>query len=610
MVYLTSKTSKGHTYLYLVEDAWVNGRSKHVFQKCLGREDDIKNAGLTRIISKKRGAPIQTEPLAFGLSAALWKVANEIDLAGIIDDVVGKKRHQNLTLGQYMVVAAINRCASPCTKSKLGSWLAGDWLSSQLPVDPKVFNAQTYWNHFQHLAFEAGEEETTVEGEETPEEEGGEAQLSTEGSVIDQIELAVGKVVVARFGLDLSGVVYDSTNFYTFSQGGRGTDLGNGSAILRFGHSKECRNDNRLMAYWILCTRGTGVPLMHETYPGNRQDAEVFKSVPPRVARRLEALGGNPRDITLVFDNGNLSPEGFEAVESTKLAFVAARRPSEHKKLLHVSASEFADCTMPNGKKVQYYRTTAKIYGAQRTTYVVLDPAAHKKRVAEFRLKIDRKILAVKAYFQEEGRLDPATLVGKKGLGQKWLEKAEVEKKVANIIGKAPFKGVITFAVAGPAKLTPKSKKHYSLSVSVDSTSRKKHEETLGKSVLFTNRDDWTPEEVIWAYREKYVVEHAFERMKCPDSIGVRPMYHHADPCIRGHVFTCVLALLLQSLIRFKLEQKGIHASYNRITDALRTIELTKIFPTPKAEPIVNLNRTTGLPAKIAKALGLASLVR
>ena len=90
---------------------------------------------------------------------------------------------------------------------------------------------------------------------------------------------------------------------------------------------------------------------------------------------------------------------------------------------------------MPNGKNVQYYRTTAQVYGAARTTFVVLDPAAQKKRVAEFRFKLDRKILAAKAYFQEEGRLDPTTLAGKKGQGQKWLEKAVVEKKVAKIIG-------------------------------------------------------------------------------------------------------------------------------------------------------------------------------
>ncbi|HMF29793.1 MAG TPA: IS1634 family transposase [Candidatus Lokiarchaeia archaeon] len=600
LTYLTRKKKKGRNYLYLEGRAWFNGRSRRTWQKYLGPEDRVKDLDLSGILVKA-SAPVETEILEFGASAALWQVANEIDLVGIIDNVVGIARHQNLTLGQYLVIAAINRCVDPCSKSKLGLWFAQDWLSSQFSVDAKVLNAQTYWNHFQHLTFGAIEmDEKAAGGEEGTPESG--------ASAVEQVELEVSKVVVERFGLDLSGVLYDSTNFFTFSQGGRGKDEGNGSTILRFGHSKECRNGNRLVAYWVLCTRGTGVPLMHETYPGNRQDAEVFKSVPPRVARRLEALGGNPSDITLVFDNGNLSPEGFEAVESTKFAFVAARRPSEHKKLLHVSTGEFTECTMPNGKKVQYYATTAKIYGAQRTTYVVLDPAAQKKRVAEFRLKLDRKILAANAYFQEEGRLDPATLAGKKGQGQKWLEKAEVEKKVAGLVGKAPFKGVIAFAVAGPAKLTLKSKKHFALSVSVDADAREKHEETLGKSVLFTNRDDWTPEEVIWAYREKYVVEHAFERMKCPSSISVSPMYHHADPCIRGHVFTCVLALLLQSLLRIKLSQKGINASYSNILRALSTVKITKIFPTSKAVPILKLNRVTDLASNISKVLNLRHL--
>ena len=164
--------------------------------------------------------------------------------------------------------------------------------------------------------------------------------------------------------------------------------------------------------------------------------------------------------------------------------------------------------------------------------------------------------------------------------------------------------------MADPAKLTPKSKKRFTLSISVDAGARKKHEETLGKSVLFTNQDDWTPEEVIWAYREKYVVEHAFERMKCPQSIAVRPMYHHADPCIQGHVFTCVLALLLQSLLRLKLARKGVHASYRKILDALHEVKLTKIIPIASVAPVTKLNRTTGLASTITKTLGLRTLAK
>jgi transposase len=597
LTYLTRKKKKGKYYLYLEGRAWIDGRSRRTFQKYLGPEDRVKDLNLSSVLTSAR-TTVQTEVVEFGASAALWQVATEIGLAGFVDQFVGKVRHRNLTLGEYLVVAAINRCVDPCSKSRLGAWVAKDWLSSQLAVESKVFNAQTYWNHFQYLAF--GENEPCEAGEEEQA-----LAVKEEGGAIDQIELALSKTVVEQFNLDLRGVLYDSTNFFTHSQGGRDSAEGNGSTILRFGHNKEGRNNKRLVAFWILCTRDSGVPLMHETYPGNRQDAEVFKTSLPQVEQRLLALGGNPGDVTLVFDNGNLSLDGFKALDKSGLRFVASRRPSEHKKLLHVSSDEYAAITLPNNKAAKYYPTTAFIYGATRTVYVVLDPAARKKRVAEFRLKLDRKIVAAKTYFQDAGRLDPATLAGKKGKGQIWLEKTEVERKVAEIIGAAPYKGVVTFAVTGPAHLTPRSTKHFTLEIGVDAAARKKHEETLGKSVLFTNCDDWTPEDVIWAYREKYVVEHVFERMKCPSSIAVRPMYHHADACVRGHVFTCVLGLLLLTLLRLKLAREGINASIGKILAALKEVKITKILPTPRSKPIVKLNQVAGLASQISKALDL-----
>ena len=86
-------------------------------------------------------------------------------------------------------------------------------------------------------------------------------------------------------------------------------------------------------------------------------------------------------------------------------------------------------------------------------------------------------------------------------------------------------------------------------------------------------------------------------------------MYHHADTCIRGHVFTCVLALLLQSILRLKLAQKGIFASYNQILDALSEIKLTRITPLVKMKPITKLNRTTGLANKLVKNLALKNFI-
>jgi len=111
---------------------------------------------------------VEFQTIEFGASAALWQIAEGLDLAKIIDANTEKTRRQNLTLGEYMTIAAINRCVAPCSKSKLKQWFENDWLSTKYAIDPKVLNAQTYWNHFQYLSKED----------------------------LAQIELALGKLVV------------------------------------------------------------------------------------------------------------------------------------------------------------------------------------------------------------------------------------------------------------------------------------------------------------------------------------------------------------------------------------------------------------------------------
>jgi transposase len=495
--------------------------------------------------------------MEFGASAALWQVAAEINLAGIIDANTGKERKQNLSLGEYITIAAINRCVAPCSKSKLRRWLEKDWLSTRYDIDPKVLNAQTYWNHFQYLDKED----------------------------LAQIELALGKIVVDTHDLDLDSLFYDPTNFFTFSKGGEGSEL------LQFGHSKENRNGCRLVNYWLLCARESGIPLMHETYEGNVQDAKEFKEVPQRIADRLLSLGRDPEQITLVFDKGNHSKEAFAAIDELGLGFIASRRNSTHKDLLSVPKEKFTKTTLPMSKKaVEYYKTTKKIYGKDRLLYVVLDPKKQKKHAINFGEKLEKKINEIKEFFKD--RLNV----------KKWAKKEAVEKKLKSMIGRRPFVDVILTELLG-------SDESMNLSVSIDENARKIHEETLGRTILFTNREEWTPEAVIWGYREQYIVEHAFRDMKSPTAIAVRPMYHHADTSIRAHVFLCVIALLLLSLLRLKLARKSVPTSYDELLHELRSIHALKILTSPKAKPLWKLEKIPKSASKIARTLNLNRLL-
>ncbi len=556
MVYLTRKKKKGKYYLYLEEKAWIDGRARRIYQKYLGPEDRLKDIKFHSLLTKHANK-VELQTIEFGISAALWQMAEEINLAGIIDAHTGKKRDQNLSLGEYITIAAINRCVAPCSKSKLKRWYKKDWLSTRYDIDPNVLNAQTYWNHFQYLSKE----------------------------VLAQIELSLGQFVVDTYDLDLDSLFYDPTNFFTFSKGSDESEL------LQFGHSKEYRNGCRLVNYSLLCARESGVPLMHETYAGNVQDAEEFKKVPQRIADRLLALGRDPERITLIFDKGNHSKDAFAAIDQTRLGFIASRRNSTHKELLHMPRDKFTKTILPITKKtVEYFKTTKKIYGKNRLLYVVLDPRKQKKHAIKFGKKLEKKVLEIKEYFKDRLNL------------KMWSKKEVVEKKLKSMVGKRPFADVIITEVLGMDE-------NMTLNVSIDEKARKAHEATLGRTILFTNREEWSPEAVIWGYREQYIVEHAFRDMKSPTAIAVRPMYHHADTSVRAHVFLCVISLLLLSLLRLKLARKSVPTTYDELLYELRSIHALKILTSSNAKPLWKLEKITKIASKFFKTLNLKRLL-
>ena len=112
-------------------------------------------------------------------------------------------------------------------------------------------------------------------------------------------------------------------------------------------------------------------------------------------------------------------------------------------------------------------------------------------------------------------------------------------------------------------------------------------------------------------YRAQHHVEDAFRDMKDPHHIALRPQHHWTDQKVRVHVFTCVLALMLTSLLRRELSTKGVEMSASRILDLLGGIrEMMMIFPPERrgGSPTVrtSLSKMSPLQRKMFKALKLA----
>jgi len=425
-----------------------------------------------------------------------------------------------------------------------------------LRIDPQVLNAQTYWNHFQRL---------------TPQ-------------LFEKIEVSLGKLIHSRYNLPLDHIFYDTSNFFTYGKPDSSTGL------RRNGHSKQNQNGLPLVNFYLLCSKPYGIPLLHQTYAGSTQDAKTSKNVAAKILQHLAALGIPPSQFTLCFDKGNLSPTGFKEVNKAQLFFIGSLRNSMGKDLLHIPQDQFHTITLKESrKKVEYWKTRRVIYEQERTVYVLIDAAKQTKHRITFQEKLQKKTQAIDHFLQTQLNVKP-----------QWQDLDQVTEKITALIGKAPWKQVITYNIT-------KLKSQVAVTYQIDKTAQSAYEETLGRSILFTNRHDWSPEEVIWGYREQYEVEHAFRRMKDPKVIAIRPVYHSNAKCIEAHIFTCVLGYFLMAILRLILAQRGLHMTYNEIFSPLEQLHL---IAEQDAEHQVIKYQLEDVPLKAVKIVKLLHLER
>ncbi len=95
-----------------------------------------------------------------------------------------------------------------------------------------------------------------------------------------------------------------------------------------------------------------------------------------------------------------------------------------------------------------------------------------------------------------------------------------------------------------------------------------------GYYAIETNDLDLTPKEIISNYGMLWKIEESFRIMK--SSMEVRPVFHWTEGRIKGHFMVCFLSFLLERNLEFKLKEKDIDYSPERIKEALNSLNLVE----------------------------------
>jgi transposase len=538
MTSLVAKKKKGGIYYYAVDSARVNGKPRIVKQVYLGTLDNIVEAR-KQLKNLKISEPDHATVLEFGAVSALLDLAERLGIRQIIDEEVGK-RLQGLPVGDSILLAAINRAVKPVSKNAFfDDWFSETVLPYSFPkANRKNLSSQGYWNNMSLINSEA----------------------------IRNIEDKITSKIVQKYNIQTNCLLFDNTNFISYIDTDfiSYIDTDNPSKLAKRGKSKQHRTDLRIVGLSLMVSPENNIPLFHEPYPGNTNDAKRFSEIIDGLKNRCQKIQNNT-DLTLVFDRGNNSESNIEKlIQDNPFSFhyVGGLKQNQCQDLLMIPKEEFKSLVGDAFGETTAYRTIREEFGRTATVVVTNNPELYRLQMRGVTNNIEKcwkelKELSDKLNEREEG---------KKFRGRQYTEES-VLARVKSILSAEHMKNIFEYNI----KI---NNGYISLIYSINEE-KFDHikEHILGKSILFTDRHEWSNEQIVGAYRAQYHVEECFKQLKNKDFLTFIPIRHFTDKNISVHTFYCVLALTLVSVLNLELKRMGYKTSINKMLKELVSIK-------------------------------------
>jgi transposase len=387
---------------------------------------------------------------------------------------------------------------------------------------------------------------------------------AVDAAALVEIERRLAVRMVGEFGLGISGLALDMTNFATF------IDSANGKApIAARGHAKQKRTDLRLVGLGMVVSRDGGVPLVGHAYPGNRPDVAVFGAVLDELVTRYRRMAAADEALSVVFDAGQNSAANFAHLAEVGLHFVGSLPPSDYPDLLAIPARRRRRVDAGRYPGLTAVQGRVDALGAQRRVVLTHSPNLHAKQAAGLDQTVAKAVRA----------LTETAAILHRGKGRR--DRTALEAEIGRILRPRWLDRILQVTLTGdnPAE--------FRLSWTIDTAARKTLEtELFGKRILITDHDDWPVVDLIAAYRSQNDAERGFRQLKDPKLVSFSPMWHWTDQKIRVHVSYCVTALAVAHLMRRQATHAGLPLSVRELLGHLAGIQETVLlYPSTGGRP-------------------------
>jgi transposase len=557
MASLIAKKKANQLYYYVVESARVDGKPRIVHQTYLGTAEKVA------ALVKDRTAPLPLEAttVAFGLPGALWLAAQQTGVFELLHSLWPPPR-SGPSPAHYLLLAALHRICQPGPKTEVGPWYERTVLRSLWGFAPERFTSQEFWDCFDRIAEEQLEQ----------------AQKLLLGAW-KQKQL-VGRRLLA----------YDTTNFYTYV-----ASTNTRNQLAQRGHNKQGRHNLRQVGLSYVLDGDNGLSLCHHVYPGNVADADELPQALARIVALLDYHQMARDSVTLVLDKGAAALANTLELEKAGVGWISAlpwnQAPGELRnrdvEQLPVCGSAqpgvraAAEKLLVHGKEYLCVLKYSACFAAEQlhSTTVTLTKVTQKLR------RLVTELSKPQARFTEPGIRNKI---------DRWLADPFVREVLHYTLEQRQERWHLTFQVDQQALQSLWSQR-------------------LGRTVLLSNRLDWTAEQVVAGYSGQQHIERVFRGLKDGDWLGWGPMYHWTDSKIRIHAFYCMLGISLLQYVHHQSQNAWPGLTIEELLLQLGQIQQFTLLYPPLGQKGPNrvatvLSKQTLAQQALAASLGLDQL--
>ncbi|MDR1060400.1 MAG: IS1634 family transposase [Clostridiales bacterium] len=513
MARIERKRNKGNDYWYLVES--YRNEKKQPRSRVIeyyGNTDSFVARLNDAIKEGSSTSVVAVRSYEHGTMFALHRMAEKLGLTGILDSAFPKRTRKKISRTTAFVACAFHRACHPGSKKAFADWAVDTTMNRLLPI-PEIHDmtSQVFWDMMDDISQDQ----------------------------IDKACDALSAALIQRYRPDMGRLALDYTNYYTFID-----SFNERSALAKRGHNKQKRNDLRQFSLAIVTTREPSFPLFSFVYEGNINDKGAFEKYWDVLSARIKPF--RPlEDTTLIFDGGSVDKDNLERIKSH---YICAFSLSSAKDLYDIPLSEYGTASA-GAAEILCYRKFQEVWGVKRVCILTHSDELYKNERLQLRKDID-------SLFEKAKEIN------------KRLEspRCRIKRTEEGILAELPipkkYGAIVTKSTDGSSSIT----------LAEHEDEFEKHCcQHFGKSLIITDRNDWTTEQILKAYREQEAIERIF-RLSKGDHCAVRPTHHFTDDKIRAHMFCCLLAVNLALALQRELDLKGLKMSVDEILDRLATI--------------------------------------